>query len=569
MKRKNIIIGLFSGLLLLTACHDLDMNPLSYGSTESWYSNETEIKMAVNELYKSAFWTLDEDADGVSDWSDDNIYRESLTDFQKATITGQTSTVTNLWNNQYQVIARANGVIHKAQRAIENGASESAINQLVAEAHFHRAAAYAKLSCKFGDVPLVEDDIDIEEGMTMGRTPLATVQQFVYDEFDQAISVLPTSYSGSEQRATKGAALALKARYALYMGDFEMAAQSAKAVIDLGVYHLHPSYRELFLQSTKNSSESIFLIPRSIEYGIYNTAQYPLPRNVGGYGAPNPTWDLLAAYVCTDGLPIDESPLFDPHDPFKNRDPRLSMTIVPFGETFLGIEYNPHPEALQVMNYNTGEMITNNDTRANAQYASYNGLVWKKGMDESCLDNAMRTEADRIIIRYADILLIYAEAKIELNQIDQSVLDAMNEVRARAYGVDKSATDQYPAFKMASQEELRKQLRMERRMEFPKEGLRYMDLIRWKLMDKVMTKKVYMMLYPSSLLIENVVNTGDWFWAFTPDIDENGLADFTKLEAAGKIAVVATKNWNERQYLWPIPTTEILINPNMKQNPGY
>ena len=75
MKRKNIIIGLFSGLLLLTACHDLDMNPLSYGSTESWYSNETEIKMAVNELYKSAFWTLDEDADGVSDWSDDNIYR--------------------------------------------------------------------------------------------------------------------------------------------------------------------------------------------------------------------------------------------------------------------------------------------------------------------------------------------------------------------------------------------------------------------------------------------------------------------------------------------------------------
>ena len=271
-----------------------------------------------------------------------------------------------------------------------------------------------------------------------------------------------------------------------------------------------------------------------------------MPRNVGGYGAPNPTWDLLAAYVCTDGLPIDESPLFDPHDPFKNRDPRLSMTIVPFGENWCGVEYNPHPEALQVMNYNTGEMITNNDTRANAQYASYNGLVWKKGLDESCLQHAMRSEADRIIIRYADILLIYAEAKIELNQIDQSVLDAMNEVRARAYGVDKSATDQYPAFQMASQEELRSQLRMERRMEL-----------------------VYMMLYPSSLLIENVVNTGDWFWAFTPDIDENGLADFTKLEAAGKIAVVATKNWNERQYLWPIPTTEVLINPNMKQNPGY
>lgn len=181
----------------------------------------------------------------------------------------------------------------------------------------------------------------------------------------------------------------------------------------------------------------------------------------------------------------------------------------------------------------------------------------------------MRTEADRIVIRYADVLLMYAEAKIELNQIDQAVIDAMNEVRARAYEVDKSETGKYPAFKMADQQTLRTQIRMERRMEFPKEGLRYMDLIRWHLMDKVMSKKVYMMLYPSSLLIEKVVNEGDWFWPFAPDIDENGLADFSKMETAGKIAVVASKNWNDRQYLWPIPTTEVQINSNMKQNPGY
>ena len=91
----------------------------------------------------------------------------------------------------------------------------------------------------------------------------------------------------------------------------------------------------------------------------------------------------FVCFVCLHRwIPIDESPLFDPHDPFKNRDPRLSMTIVPFGENFMGIEFNPHPEALEVMNYKTGQMIKNNDTRAVAQYASYNGLVWKKGMDE-------------------------------------------------------------------------------------------------------------------------------------------------------------------------------------------
>ena len=346
-------------------------------------------------------------------------------------------------------------------------------------------------------------------------------------------------------------------------------AQSAKAVIDLGVYHLHPSYRELFLQSTKNSSESIFLIPRSIEYGIYNTAQYPLPRNVGGYGAPNPTWDLLAAYVCTDGLPIDESPLFDPHDPFKNRDPRLSMTIVPFGETFLGIEYNPHPEALQVMNYNTGKMQTNNDARVNAQFASYNGLVWKKGIDETWLENGMEVAFDKIIVRYADVLLMYAEAKIELNQIDQSVLDAINQVRARAYGVDYTNTSAYPAVTTTNQSELRTILRTERRMEFAKEGLRYMDLIRWKIAGKALTRPNYGMLYPVDLLRERVIDKGLWFWPSTPSIDEDCIPDFSAMEEAGLIAPMAQRAWNDRQYLWPIPTKEILINENLKQNDGY
>lgn len=566
MKRNNIIICLFSGITLLTACHDLDLNPLSYGSTENWYSNETEIEMAVNELYRDTFWPLDEE--GNTDWSDDNIYRESLTPFQNATLNGQTDKVTDLWSKQYKVISRANGVILKAHRAVEAGASEAKINGFIAEAHFHRACAYAKLSSKFGGIPLVEDDMDIETGMAMGRTDIAVVKQFVYDEFDVAAETLPVSYSGA-QRATKGAALALKARYALYMGDYDIVVAATKAVMDLGIYSLHKDYGDLFLTNTKNAEESIFLIPRSIEYNVVMNVRGWLPRNSGGYAVPNPTWELLASYTCIDGLPIDESPLFDSHDPFKNRDPRLSMTIVPFGENFLGIEFNPHPEALEVMNYKSGKMISNNDSRAVAQYASYNGLVWKKGMDESCLENAHNIDPDKIIIRYADILLMYAEAKIELNQIDQSVLDAMNEVRARAYGVDKSAVSQYPAFTMTNQNKLRSELRMERRVEFAKEGLRYMDLMRWKLMDKVMNKKVYMMLYPASLLIEKVVSQGDWFWPYAPDIDENGLADFTKMEGAGKIAVVAQKKWDERQYLWPIPTTEILINPNMKQNPNY
>lgn len=573
MKAKNIFL-LVLNLTALAACHDLDLNPLSSGSTENWYSTETEVEMAVNALYCYDFWP--EDGQQQGDWSDDYISRSNLTDFDNATLNGQNAWVTTFWSNQYKAISRANGVIGKSHRAIENGASAEIINRLIAEAKFHRAAAYAKLVVKFGDIPLLLEEVDIEEGLGMGRTSKTTILQQIYTDFDEAIELLPTTYS-TQQRATKGAALALKARVALIMGDYETAAESAKAVMDLGVYMLHPDYGNLFLQSTKVSDEFIFKIPRDATYGIYlgtgnggvNAVYNDLPRNVGGWTQTNPSWELLASYTCTDGLPIDESPLFDPHEPFKNRDPRLAETIAPFGSNFLGYEYDPNPTKLEVMNYNTGELVKNNDTRANAQYASFNGLVWKKGIDESWLENGFKVSQDVIYVRYAEVLLTYAEAKIELNQIDQSVIDALNEVRARAYGVDKSDVSAYPAFQIAGQAKLREQLRTERRMEFAKEHMRYTDIIRWRIAEKVMAQKTYGMHYPASDCIANVVNTGDWFWAFAPDIDEHGCADFTALEAANKCMPLAERAWDDRQYLWPIPTSEVIINPNIDQNPGY
>ena len=108
-------------------------------------------------------------------------------------------------------------------------------------------------------------------------------------------------------------------------------------------------------------------------------------------------------------------------------------------------------------------MQKNNDARVNAQFASFNGLLWKKGIDETWLENGKDVDPDKIIIRYADVLLMYAEAKIELGQIDQSVLDAINQVRARAYGVDYTNTAAYPAVTTTDQQKLRTILRTERR----------------------------------------------------------------------------------------------------------
>lgn len=245
------------------------------------------------------------------------------------------------------------------------------------------------------------------------------------------------------------------------------------------------------------------------------------------------------------------------------------MNIAAFGSYLLGYEYNPSPYAEKCghLSGNDTLQVYNNDNRYNKFYASFNGLIWRKYVDPSWIDNGYQAENPKIIMRYADVLLMYAEAKIELGQIDQSVIDAMNSVRARAYGVDKSATDKYPAFTIKSQKEMRYDLRVERRMELAGECLRYPDIIRWKIAPTVFSRKTYMLVDPSNM--RALYDAGNWFWGLAPKIDENGCPDFSALEAAGMCTSAAERKWDDRQYLWPIPTTEIEINPNMKQNTGY
>lgn len=565
---KRISILLVGCCLGLSSCYELDLNPLASASNENWYSSETEIEMSIKDFYRHDFWWLDNE-----DQADDFTYRETVSSFIKGTLNGQDGTVTGLWTNQYKSIGRANAILANLDKARELGISEEKVLRYEAEALFQRASCYARLVTYFGDVVYLTQVVDIDEAFTMGRTPKADVIPLIYADYDKAIARLPEKYIGLEsQRATKGAALALKARFAMYMGDWEVVRDATQQCIGLGIYELHPNFADLFLSTTKNSVESVFLLPRSIEFkttlGNW-TVMNELPRNNGGWGAFSPSWDLFASYLCTDGLPVDESPLFDPQNPFENRDPRCTATIVEFDTPHLGFMFSPHPDAVQVLNLNTGKMQKNNDARVNAQFASFNGLLWKKAIDETWLENGKDTDPDKIIIRYADVLLMNAEAKIELGQIDQSVRDAINQVRARAYGVKYTETDKYPAVVTEDVQTLRTILRTERRMEFANEGLRYMDLVRWKIAGKALGRPNYGMLYPVSLLREKVVSKGLWFWPETPEIDEDGIPDFSKMEEKGLIAPLSQRMWNDRQYLWPVPTKEVLINENIKQNPGY
>ena len=251
---KNIIIAsLFLSLFVVTACTKLDLNPLSSGSSTSWYSNETEITMALNDCYNEIFWFKDDDFN-----TDDQIQRALQSEVSGNTITGQSATITNLWLNSYKSISRTNTILASLTRAAGT-ISAARLDQYAAEAHFVRACRYADLITHFGDVIYTTRVLPLDSAFLVSRTSKTVILKGIYEDFDYAASKLPVAYpAAAMQRATKGAALAMKARIALYMGDFLTARDAAKECMNLGVYTLTSDWSTYFLASTKNSSESVF-----------------------------------------------------------------------------------------------------------------------------------------------------------------------------------------------------------------------------------------------------------------------------------------------------------------------
>ena len=583
MKNNKITIVLMI-LAISISCTDLDLVPLDQ-PTNAPFTTRKQFREALNEGYRTIWFPLDGPLTG-SDADDDANRRDGLSSIKAGTLEASNGTVADRWSQQYKFIARMLAAKSQILEAGQGLLNDEDIQSFSGEVDFFLATGWSYLITHFGDVPFYEEALTPEEAFAIeGRTDKMEILTKVYDLYDNAIAKLPMDYTGT-QFITKGAAMAMKARVALYMGDYAMAKEAAEACMDLGIYSLHADYRDLFVSETRTSDELIFYMPRSVDFDITTGDEvWWLPRTQGGWAGSGPTWSLLAAYECTDGLPIDESPLFDRENPFKNRDPRCAATIVPFGSLeegdtltpkdgfqFLNVEYTPHPERTKVMNFKTGAMVKNNDSKSGNQFSNFQGLLFRKFVSEDWIDDDRDGQNNHIIMRYADVLLMYAEAKIELNQIDESVLDAINEVRTRAYagsGIDA------PLITTMDQDALRKKVRLERRVEFVKEGLRYMDLVRWRLAEKVFSMPLVGIQQGTDLFDTDgdgniTVKPGLWFWSEVPEIDEDGIADFQPLIEAGTGRILNTMDYPVRQYLFPIPSEEVLLAPSLlPNNPGY
>ncbi len=562
MKNLKYIIG--SALLLLWGCADLDVTPKTAISSGNFFTNAKELEIGLNGLYDRNLWKVDQDY-----WSDDMLHRGGGgvdNDISRATLNSESGLSGEYWRDLYDGIKRANTLLEQMPGARAN-VNESVYNRIEGEARAIRAYFYSILLTKFGDVPLITKAVDVDDALKLARTPQAEVLQFVYNELDAAAAVLPNA---NANRATKGFALGIKARTALYNNDFAVARDAARAVIDLGTYSLDPNFRNLFLKGGASSKEMIYFVPLSFTLNVTldnNTTRGYLPRNAGGFGAQMPTWEAFHAFEAADGLPIDESPLYNPRAPFANRDPRLKQTIVEFGTDWLGYVYQPHPDSTRTINTVTRVRVNNNDTRSVATFASFTGFLWKKGIEQSWADTRL-ADPNIIILRYADVLLMYAEALIELNENLDAARNAINRVRARAYGTTVANTAAYPAVPETSQTALRTRLRRERRTELMLEGLRYQDLIRWRIAKKALDRRVLGLPNPTDQIRSQ--------WPFTttilPDVDPDGVVIFNvdALIANKYARLLQDYDFDEsRMYLWPVPAADRLLNPSLTQNSGY
>ncbi len=556
MKRIIYIATVFL-LLALASCHKiLEKYPNDNPADVTFLQTEAELNIAVNGIYNNIWLTLS--ASGQWEYIIDNATdigwdrNQSVVSFiGNGTVLPSNGELETVWKHFYSGISRANYVLSNIGKV--KGASQQALDRAVGQALFLRAYWYLQLINLWGDVPLVLEPQGIDNNQ-LPKTPATQIIDRLLADLDEAAPKLPPNWPAADKgRITSGAVYALKSRIALVGGRYEIAAAAAEEVIGSSQYQLYPDYEQLFKYAGESNSEVIF--EANYAYGIKDH-RMPISifsRTAQGNSTKVPTQSLVDSYECIDGLPIDESDLYDPHNPFENRDPRLRQTIAVPGDIFLGFQFETHKDSLQCWDYNTtpARRIANQD--AINPFASFSGYCWRKSADDAdkgAFRNA--SSLNCILIRLSEVLLNYAEAKIELNQIDESCLDAINQVRQRP------SVNMPPIEMGKNQTEMREIVRRERKVELAMEGHRLQDIRRWRIAEKLMPGPLYgrpqkPYSYPDQQ---------------TPVIDADGKMNYSAY--ADKLSIIEQRVFNaDRHYVLPIPQRELDANKALVQNPNY
>ncbi len=559
MKLKYLLYSSIIGVTTLTGCNDafLERSPQNINDQTYWTS-PSDLQTYANAFYD----ILPHGVSNYDDtWSDNQVPRgvESYIWGQYAVPTEDGSWSKSAWSNLRYIN------YFMTHYGTVTG-DEGEINRYVGEMRFFRALQYFSKVMTYGDVPWLEEDMNTDSPELYGpRTPRNEVIQHIIDDLDFAIEWLPEGrVSSGDNRLTADVARHIKARVCLYEGTYykyhtelgyewqsllQEAVEASDALINSGNYSIynmndpeHDYYNMFIMEDKSNLSEAI----------LYIDYADPLRRHNWGHGAWEANTgfskDFIDSYLYADGLPkaLTSYPTDDATiaEEFANRDPRLKQMV-------LNNEFFEGNSAFQ------GHEVASDDAYVNTFCTT--GYQTIKGYDPATghLGYTLET-ADGIAYRYAETLLINAEAKAELGTINQSDLDrTINVLRDRVgmphLMMEVGFTDpNWPDYGY-DLSPLLQEIRRERRIELAGEGFRWNDICRWKagkLFENPMTyvgKKVttgtrtdegYAIVYPDYT---------------NPDLSIGGNS----------------RKWEDQRYLLPIPTNELQLNPALEQNPGW
>jgi hypothetical protein len=434
-------------LLALSSCQDiLDKEPLGILDADSFFQTADDAVQAVNAAYKpltfssennNFYWAFAEFPSDEAVVGGDGS-RPGFVELDFFTYTPRTNEFNDFWRLNYQGITQANTVIEKVP-GIDMDVTLK--NRVLGEAYFLRAYYYFQLAQVFGNVPLLTKITPPDE-LKVPATPRADVFQQVVADCELAASLLPVTHPGSDVgRATKGAALALAAKTALYEKNWEQVLGYVGQVKALGVYALMADYEDNFREETQNNSESVWEIQHAnLELGVGNSLnQWWASKKFGdGYGFAEVTQEFV--------------------DAFEPGDPRRKFTVASNNEPYFGLIYKN-------------------------SFSSTRFSPRKYLQPDSTATQKADGDINYTAIRYAEVLLWEAEALAELGRTAEAQAP-LEEVRARARAQADDPATALPPVTTTDQAAMIEAVRHERQVELGFELHRFFDLVRWGLADQ-------------------------------------------------------------------------------------
>lgn len=560
--KRILILFIVTSITMFYACNDdfMDRKPLDSFSDANFWNNPDDLRSYANRFYSTlinpgAIRDYDNQSDIKVPRNPDNfLYGNYIV----PTTGGGWST--GDWSN----IRAANYFLTRYSKVIGN---ESVINSYVGEVRFFRALEYFKKVKRFGDVPWLNTDLKTNdtENLYQDRDSRIVVIDSILADLDYAVDNLYEKDRVENGRLHKAAAQALKARVSLYEGTFrkyhgieghkeliQEAKLTAYDIIKSDKYSIYNTenpnsdYYDLFIQENLSNNSEVILSRSFISDIQTHNVTRRMEESYTGFSKK-----MVESYLAKDGLPIALSDVYlgdnTLEKEIENRDPRLWQTI--------------DTKKLPYKIDDAGNPINNDLPIIDPNYCTTGYCVIKFHSPYEAQWNANQSDLDLIVFRYAEVLLIYAEAAAELGEIEQNDLDiSINKLRERVnmpfLNVSVGFRDpNWPDYGYEINP-LLYEIRRERRVELAAEGFRWDDLVRWKAGELIENPKtIYGMKVSPDMAerygsrMENIQLTQERLIDVYPDRE--------------------APEWEDKMYLYPIPIQELTLNPDLEQNPGW